>query len=212
MGKIELESALATLETWIQVFGVLVAIGILGEVGVGVRHWLLDRRLQTILHVEDQERETHIARSNATAETARREGQLATQRAAEAEMHLADANKAAAEANAKAEAFRLDIVNANKGASEASVRAAIAEKAAADAQLALSGTKRQECLRQKRLGVSLWQLNPFQEPTSLSEFLTIPIRSIYYRKLKPHFRLPDGSKSAGTAAAISSCRAQGIQA
>jgi len=39
MTKVALEAAIASLETWIQVFAVLVAIGIVGEVGFGVRHW-----------------------------------------------------------------------------------------------------------------------------------------------------------------------------
>jgi hypothetical protein len=32
MGKVELESAIAALETWIQIFGILVAFGIVGDV------------------------------------------------------------------------------------------------------------------------------------------------------------------------------------
>jgi hypothetical protein len=40
----------------IQIFAVLVAVGILGEVGFGVRHWVLNRRLQALQHSEDQDR------------------------------------------------------------------------------------------------------------------------------------------------------------
>lgn len=90
MGKAELESAISSLETWIQLFGILVAIGIVGEVGVGVRHWILNRRLQAVLRSEDVERETEIARLNKEAGDARKAAGDAVERAAEANKRTED--------------------------------------------------------------------------------------------------------------------------
>ncbi|MBZ5668625.1 MAG: hypothetical protein LAO04_02720 [Acidobacteriia bacterium] len=126
MNKTELVSALSALGTWIQVFGVLVAIGIVGEVGVGVRSWILNRRLQAIERVEDMEQRTEIARLNREAGDARKDAALAIERASSAEENLAGANERAAlaeqhaaEASAKAEGFRLDIAKANERAADA---------------------------------------------------------------------------------------------
>jgi hypothetical protein len=84
MSKDELEASLAILDFLIQVFAVLVAVGIVGEVGFGVRHWVLNRRLQALQHSEDQERQTEIARLNKEAGDARRSAGDAIERAAEA--------------------------------------------------------------------------------------------------------------------------------
>jgi hypothetical protein len=106
MGKAEIEASLATLTTWIQIFGLLVAVGIVGEVGVGIRHWLLDRRLQSLQHIEDQERQANIARLNNDAEAARRDIANANARAAESNERAAKAEQAAAEANLALEKFK----------------------------------------------------------------------------------------------------------
>jgi di/tripeptidase len=106
MGKAEIEASLATLATWIQIFGLLVAVGIVGEVGVGIRHWLLDRRLQSLQHSEDQERQANIARLNNDAEAARRDIANANARAAESNERAAKAEQAAAEANLALEKFK----------------------------------------------------------------------------------------------------------
>jgi hypothetical protein len=61
MGKDEVEAAIsaletsiATLDTWVLVFAALVAIGVVGEAVLGVRHWMLDGRLRTVRHLESQ--------------------------------------------------------------------------------------------------------------------------------------------------------------
>src|SRR5258708_6029880 len=64
MNKAELLATISTLDTLIQIFAVLVAIGILGEVGFGVRHWVLSRRLAVIQHAEDLNQEQAIAKQS----------------------------------------------------------------------------------------------------------------------------------------------------
>jgi len=73
MDKTALETALARLDIWLQIFGAMVAIGIVGEVGVGLRHWVLNRQLQTIQHIEDQAHEQNIAEANVRAAKAQEE-------------------------------------------------------------------------------------------------------------------------------------------
>ncbi len=97
MDKTALEAALAALDTWIQVFAVLVAIGIVGEVGFGVRHWILNRRLQALQNYEDLKRQAEIARLNKEAGDARKSAGDAIERAAKAEERAAEANKKAEE-------------------------------------------------------------------------------------------------------------------
>lgn len=94
MGKVEVEAAISaletsitTLDTWVLVFAALVAVGVVGEAALGVRHWMLDGRLRTLRHVESQLHENELA-------------QLAKD--------TADANARAAEANQKAEQERLE--------------------------------------------------------------------------------------------------------
>src|SRR6266436_632170 len=97
MDKTALEAALAALDTWIQVFAVLVAIGIVGEVGFGVRHWILNRRLQALQNYEDLKRQAEIARLNKEAGDARKSAGDAIERAAKANERAAEANKMAEE-------------------------------------------------------------------------------------------------------------------
>jgi hypothetical protein len=61
MTKAALEAAVGSAETWVQLFALLVAIGIVGEVGYGVRLWILNRRLHVIQHTEDLNQEETIA-------------------------------------------------------------------------------------------------------------------------------------------------------
>src|ERR1700721_4371652 len=98
MTKEALEAALSSLDTWIQVFAVLVAIGIVGEVGFGVRHWILNRRLAVIQHAEDLNQEQIIAGLNHEAGEARKTAGEASERAAKAEGNVAEANERAANA------------------------------------------------------------------------------------------------------------------
>jgi len=113
--KTEIEAALGTLDTLIQVFAVLVAVGIVGEVGFGARHWLLSRRLHSIQNSENLARTEEIARLNKEAGDARKAAGEAVERAGKAEENLASANERAAkaeehaaEANKIAEGERLE--------------------------------------------------------------------------------------------------------
>jgi hypothetical protein len=106
MTKPELLASLATLDTLIQLFAILVAIGIVGEVGFGVRHWILNRRLQVIQHAEDLNQEQAIAGFNREAGNARRDAGAAIERAANANERAATAEQRAAEAVKKAEEER----------------------------------------------------------------------------------------------------------
>jgi hypothetical protein len=118
MDKASLEASLAALDTWIQLFAVIVAIGIVGEVGFGVRHWILNRRLQHIQHSEDQEHQAEIARLNKDAGGARKAAGEALERAGNAEENLAGAHERAARANERAAMAEQNAAEANKKAEE----------------------------------------------------------------------------------------------
>lgn len=96
MDKTDIEAAIGTLDTLIQVFAVLVAIGIVGEVGFGVRHWILNRRLHRIQYSEDLHQQEEIARFNKEAGEARKSAGEAIEREGKAEENLAGANERAA--------------------------------------------------------------------------------------------------------------------
>src|SRR3989442_13625764 len=91
MNQSDIEAAVSTLDKLIQVFAVLVAIGIVGEVGFGVRHWILTRRLHTIQNSKDLARTEEIARLNKEAGDARKDAGKAIERAASAEARAAEA-------------------------------------------------------------------------------------------------------------------------
>jgi hypothetical protein len=100
MTRTGLEASIATMETLIQVFALLIAIGIVGVVGFGIRHWVLNRRMQAVLHTEQLERDTRIAELNKEAWDAR-------QAASDAVEHAAKADERAAIANRKTEEEKL---------------------------------------------------------------------------------------------------------
>ena len=81
------------METLIQVFALLVAIGIVGVVGFGVRHWVLNRHMQAVLHTEQLERDTRIAELNEEAWDARQAASDAVEHAARADERAAIANR-----------------------------------------------------------------------------------------------------------------------
>jgi hypothetical protein len=118
MDKASLEASLAALDTWIQVFAVIVAIGIVGEVGFGVKHWILNRRLQRIQHSEDQEHQAETARLNKEAGDARKAAGEALERAGKAQENLAGAHERAAAANERAAKAEQHAAEANKKAEE----------------------------------------------------------------------------------------------
>jgi hypothetical protein len=84
MTRAELEASLTTLDTLIQVFALLVALGIVGEVGFGVRHWVLNRRLRVIQQAEDLNQQENTARLNKEAGAARKDAASAVERASQA--------------------------------------------------------------------------------------------------------------------------------
>ena len=81
MNKSEVEAAISTLETLVQVFGVIVAVGIVGEVGFGLRLWILNRRHSEMQRAEDFAQQAEIARLNKEAGDARRDAANAEVRA-----------------------------------------------------------------------------------------------------------------------------------
>jgi hypothetical protein len=75
MNEPELASKIATLEVYAQVFGVLVAIGIVGEVAMGIRLLILNKRQQR--QTTSQLVEARSSASNALARAAAAERKLA---------------------------------------------------------------------------------------------------------------------------------------
>src|ERR1700735_4724608 len=53
VGKTELESSLSTLDLWLIVFGLFVAIGVVGESVVGFLHWRRSGQLQALQTAEN---------------------------------------------------------------------------------------------------------------------------------------------------------------
>jgi hypothetical protein len=82
MGKAALQASLNTLDIWLIVFGLLVAIGAVGGSVAGYLHWRRSGQLQTVLEAENLAQQQEIAKANATAAQAQ-------QRAAEATLELA---------------------------------------------------------------------------------------------------------------------------
>lgn len=107
MNKPELESALSVLDTLILISGVLVAVGILGEVGFGLRHWALNRRLRALQQVEEMGHQTELARLATESAKASRDAEEARKDTAAWSARIAEAEARAAEANKKAEEERL---------------------------------------------------------------------------------------------------------
>jgi hypothetical protein len=48
LSKEALEAALGTTDKWFQIFAVIAAVGTVGSAFFGVRHWLIDNRLQPL--------------------------------------------------------------------------------------------------------------------------------------------------------------------
>jgi hypothetical protein len=105
--KEALEASIEKLDVWLQVFAVIVAVGVLGEAIFGVRHILLSRRLRSLTKAEDISRQADIARLNKEAADARKDAEAAHVLAKGFERDIAAANRVAAEANRIAESERL---------------------------------------------------------------------------------------------------------
>jgi hypothetical protein len=99
MDKAALESALSALDIWLIGFGVLVAIGVVGESVAGYLHWRKGNDLQAIQTGENLTLQRDIARLSRDADIAK--GQIA-----EADARAAEANRKAVEAAVALEKFR----------------------------------------------------------------------------------------------------------
>jgi hypothetical protein len=96
------ENSISTVDTWVLVFAALVAIGVVGEAVLGVRHWILDDRLHSLRVSQSQLHENELtALRNDTA-------RLTTQ-GDEARAAIAGANERAAEATQKAQEASLEL-------------------------------------------------------------------------------------------------------
>src|SRR5580658_9006927 len=73
MGKGELESWLSTLDIWLLVFGIVVAVGVAGEAIVGVMHWRSGNQLRAIQNAENLSLQHDIEEFKATSEAAKAE-------------------------------------------------------------------------------------------------------------------------------------------
>jgi hypothetical protein len=67
MGKAELERALSTLDVWLIIFGIFVAIGVVGESIVGYLHWRKSGQLSTLQTSENLTLQQSIAEARARA-------------------------------------------------------------------------------------------------------------------------------------------------
>jgi hypothetical protein len=67
MGKAALQASLNTLDVWLIIFGILVAIGAVGGSVAGYLHWRRSSQLQTILEAENLAQQKDIAQANARA-------------------------------------------------------------------------------------------------------------------------------------------------
>ena len=105
MTKEGLEASFHTTETLVQVFGFVVAIGIVGEAVFGLRYLILNRRLQALQHLEEQARQAEVAGLNKEAGEARKSAADAHERAANAEERAAHANKKADRGEASSTTF-----------------------------------------------------------------------------------------------------------
>lgn len=106
MDKATLESSLNTLDIWLIAFGVLVAIGVVGESVAGFLHWRRSGQLQVIQTAENLGLQTEIKRLGAATAEANVEVAKANENAAAAQARAAALEKEAAEARAEQERLK----------------------------------------------------------------------------------------------------------
>jgi hypothetical protein len=82
LGKADLQASLNSLDIWLIIFGLFVAVGAVGGSVTGFLHWRRSGQLQTLLEAENLAQQREIATVNATAAQAE-------QRAAEATLQIA---------------------------------------------------------------------------------------------------------------------------
>jgi hypothetical protein len=92
VGRAELERSLSSLDIWLIVFGVFVAIGAVGGSVAGFLHWRRSGELQALQTSENLALQKDIARLSTEAESARAAIATANEHAATAEQRAAEAN------------------------------------------------------------------------------------------------------------------------
>lgn len=101
MDKSALESSLSTLDVWLIIFGVFVAIGVVGESVAGFLHWRRSGQLQVVQTSENLAQRREIARLSTESESAR--------------ASIAEANARAAEAQRETERLKADNLKMQAG-------------------------------------------------------------------------------------------------
>src|SRR5260370_15114283 len=91
--KEELEALLRTLDVWVIVFGVFVAIGVAGESIVGFIHFRKSSQLQRLQTSENLSQQAEIERLRNESASIRSDTAKAMERAAHAEKQAAELNK-----------------------------------------------------------------------------------------------------------------------
>jgi hypothetical protein len=104
--KEALETSLQHIDVLLQIFAVIVAVGVLGEAVFGVRHVLLSRRLRVIEKAEDLQHRLTIAGLQRDGESLKKTANDAEQKAEGFRLQIAQANERAA--NAEKEVARLN--------------------------------------------------------------------------------------------------------
>lgn len=112
MTKNELEAFLRTLDIWVIVFGVLVAIGVTGEAIVGFLHFRKGNELNRLEASENLAQQAEIERLKSASG-------LMSERAANAERQAALALKDAAEANERSNKLELEAAQQKERAAKA---------------------------------------------------------------------------------------------
>jgi hypothetical protein len=128
--KEAIEASLERLDVILQIFAVIVAVGVLGEAVFGVRHVLLSKRLRALQNSENAKQQLVIASLQTEAEVARKEAEgfrldiaEANTRATSAEAQVASANAASRDAVAKVANAEARIAEAQRGSAEANLLA-----------------------------------------------------------------------------------------
>jgi hypothetical protein len=93
--KEELEALLRTLDVWVIVFGVFVAIGVAGESVVGFVHFRKSSQLHRLQTAENLAQQAEIERLRSESASIRSDTAKAIERAAHAEQQAAESNKIA---------------------------------------------------------------------------------------------------------------------
>jgi hypothetical protein len=167
MTKGELEALLRTLDIWVIVFGILVAIGVTGEAIVGFLHFRKGNQLHRLEVAENLAQQAEIERM-------KKESGLISERTANAERQAAQAGEGTAKALANAAAANERATKLEKEAAEARKQNLATETRLSEANLKL------EQERTKRLEMEAWLTSRMMDQSpgkteALSEFAGTPV-------------------------------------